>query len=121
MVYIIHHMRCYLPWLSIAASETLIPIIFAGPLLHQYQRFIKLLCLPKVDCRKQGFEQCLAQREVWGNHALHIFDAILAVLRVGKVWLISNAPPVIVLHLTAIDDKPELRLDHQVSNHTRSP
>lgn len=77
--------------------------------------------MPKFNCWEQDFEDRLAQREVWGNHALHIFHAILAVFRVGKVRLISDPTPVIVLNLVAIDDEPKLRVDHQIANRTSSP
>ena len=81
----------------------------------------KLLCLPKFDCREQGFKYSLAQREVCRNHPLHIFDAFLAVFCVGKVRLISDPPPVIVLHKNAIDNEPKLRMDRQIANLTSSP
>jgi hypothetical protein len=35
-------------------------LISLAPLLPQYQPFIKLLCLPKFDCREQRFEYSLA-------------------------------------------------------------
>jgi hypothetical protein len=81
----------------------------------------KLLCLAKLNCGKQCFEYSFAQRKVCRDHTLYIFDAFLAFFRVGKVRLISNAPSVIVLYLTAVDDKIKLRVNDKITNVTSSP
>jgi hypothetical protein len=81
----------------------------------------KLLCLAKLNCGKQCFEYSFAQSEVCRDHTLHIFDAFLAFFRVGKVRLIPDAPPIIVLYLTAVDDKIKLWVNDKIANVTSSP